>query len=154
MTPQARQDPGGREYLSRRCSPGFQQMPLPEQVQPRAPITPPGQFPANDAAVSDYTAGADTAGSDDTLSPRTPQPSQPLPQTNQFRQPNPAPNQFVQPSHQTIRHGQTAPMPDNFQGSRCASDMVNDNYVAIVPAGMWHRLTNIGLIPLKLYSIM
>ncbi|MGI6166993.1 MAG: hypothetical protein ACOYIA_02490 [Eubacteriales bacterium] len=30
---------------------------------------------------------------------------------------------------------------------------VNDNLVAIVPAGMWHRLTNTGLIPLKLYSI-
>lgn len=33
------------------------------------------------------------------------------------------------------------------------STRVNDNYIAIVPSGMWHRLTNIGLIPLKVYSI-
>ena len=30
---------------------------------------------------------------------------------------------------------------------------VFDNYAFIIPAGKWHNLTNIGNIPLKLYSI-
>jgi len=30
---------------------------------------------------------------------------------------------------------------------------VFDNYALIIPAGKWHNLTNIGNVPLKLYSI-
>jgi len=116
MTPQAPTRPGGPGVSQPQVfPPGFQQMPLPEQVQPRAPITPPGQFPQMTPQFPIIPQEPTPPAPMTPLSPRTPQPSQPLPQTNQFRQPNPAPNQFVQPSHQTIRHGQTAPMPDNFR---------------------------------------
>jgi mannose-6-phosphate isomerase-like protein (cupin superfamily) len=116
MTPQAPTRPGGPGVSQPQVfPPGFQQMPLPEQVQPRAPITPPGQFPQMTPQFPIIPQAPTPPAPMTPLSPRTPQPSQPLPQTNQFRQPNPAPNQFVQPSHQTIRHGQTAPMPDNFR---------------------------------------
>ena len=30
---------------------------------------------------------------------------------------------------------------------------VNENYAIVIPAGKWHNLTNIGNIPIKLYSI-
>ena len=30
---------------------------------------------------------------------------------------------------------------------------VYDNYAIVIPAGKWHNLTNIGNIPIKLYSI-
>jgi mannose-6-phosphate isomerase-like protein (cupin superfamily) len=116
MTPQAPTRPGGPGVSQPQVfPPGFQQMPLPEQVQPRAPITPPGQFPQMTPQFPIIPQAPTPPAPMTPLSPRTPQPSQPLPQTNQFRQPNPVPNQFVQPSHQTIRHGQTAPMPDNFR---------------------------------------
>jgi mannose-6-phosphate isomerase-like protein (cupin superfamily) len=116
MTPQAPTRPGGPGVSQPQVfPPGFQQMPLPEQVQPRAPITPPGQFPQMTPQFPIIPQEPTPPAPMTPLSPRTPQPSQPLPQTNQFRQPNPAPNQFVRPSHQTIRHGQTAPMPDNFR---------------------------------------
>ena len=116
MTPQAPTRPGGPGVSQPQVfPPGFQQMPLPEQVQPRAPIPPPGQFPQMTPQFPIIPQEPIPPAPMTPLSPRTPQPSQPLPQTNQFRQPNPAPNQFVQPSHQTIRHGQTAPMPDNFR---------------------------------------
>ena len=30
---------------------------------------------------------------------------------------------------------------------------VYDNYAIVIPAGKWHNLTNIGNVPIKLYSI-
>ena len=39
------------------------------------------------------------------------------------------------------------PSNPNFQ------QMVSDDYALIIPAGKWHNLTNIGNVPLKLYSV-
>lgn len=32
-------------------------------------------------------------------------------------------------------------------------EQIGDNWVVLVPAGMWHNITNVGDTPLKIYSI-
>ena len=64
MTPQAPTRPGGREYLSQ-VFPRLSADAVARTGSARA-NNPARPVPANDAAVSDYTAEPDTAGSDDT----------------------------------------------------------------------------------------
>jgi len=57
-------------------------------------------------------------------------------------------DQFVR-----IEQGRGVIMMGNSIDNLDFQQMVSKNYAIIIPAGIWHNLTNIGRMPLKLYSI-
>ena len=61
---------------------------------------------------------------------------------------HPGVDQFIR-----IEQGTGFVQMGNSKNSLTFQQKVFDNYAFIIPAGKWHNLTNIGNIPLKLYSI-
>lgn len=53
---------------------------------------------------------------------------------------------YIEQGHGTVQMGSSK---ENLSFTR----NVHDDYAIVIPAGTWHNLTNIGNVPLKLYSI-
>ena len=52
-----------------------------------------------------------------------------------------------------IEQGKGVVMMGDNPDTPSIKQVVSDDYAFIIPAGTWHNLTNIGTVPLKLYSI-